>query len=405
MESKHKRTLLVLLICIMAANLIYLLEYRQIRLLGDLGNNITKAVLSSIMPTVPINMSEQEEKQGNVLLMLAGLHPLQPQGTAFLLSMNSSVYRYYDNNYPSNGYYKDSYKKDNGISAAIDNIIEQSKLPVDLSQLPPGDFEMPVASSIYMDEEGGREDQRPDDSHANYDSQVAINNCSGYVIDVVSLLNSTLKLNVSIGNSQPQVLIVHTHTTEAYTGGTSSYISKNTKDESKNVTAVGAKIADLLQNTYGIKTIHINTIHDMPDYNMAYLNALSSISSTLKKYPTIKVVLDIHRDGLADDTPYSPVATVGGKSAARVMAVIGTSASGLYHPFWKDNAAFGIKFTAELDKIAPGLSRPVYISEYRYNQHLSKGAIIVEVGGDGNSVSQALESAKYITDAIAAVLK
>jgi stage II sporulation protein P len=168
---------------------------------------------------------------------------------------------------------------------------------------------------------------------------------------------------------------------------------------------VGSEIAKKLQNTYGIGTIQIKTIHDLPDYNMAYTNALKTITSTLNKYPSIKVVIDIHRDGIAGDMPFNTTTTVNGKKAARVMPVIGTSASGLPHPFWKDNAIFGIKFAFEINKIAPGLSRPVYISEYRYNQHISKGSIIIEVGGDGNSISEAVVSASYIADAIAAVIK
>jgi stage II sporulation protein P len=98
------------------------------------------------------------------------------------------------------------------------------------------------------------------------------------------------------------------------------------------------------------------------------------------------------------------VKNINGKNAAQVMFVVGSNATGLNHPNWKENLAFAVKLEDRLNSISPGLAKPIFISRYRYNQHVTNGAIIIEVGGDGNLLSECIESAKYIAQAINDVL-
>ncbi len=160
----------------------------------------------------------------------------------------------------------------------------------------------------------------------------------------------------------------------------------------------------------GIKVIHDTTQNDYPAYNGSYNKALGVIKRNCAENPDIEVVLDVHRDYTARtengvETQLIPVADVLGRKTSQVMFVVGTDHSGLLHPDWKHNLAFAVKINEELDKISESITRPINIRKERFNQHLTRGSLIIEVGAASNSLEQSKSAAAFIGDAIASVLK
>lgn len=218
-----------------------------------------------------------------------------------------------------------------------------------------------------------------------------------YRPDIASLLTAPVELDFS--GSEPRILIVHTHATESYTPepGWEYQSSGNyrTLDENHNMLRVGRLMADLL-NQRGIPTIHDTTLHDYPSYNGSYSNALSTIEGYLEQYPTIQMVIDVHRDALETEEgkQLSTHTTVNGKSSAQIMLVVGTDEGGLFHPDWERNLSWCLKLQAQMDSLYPGLSRRLSVREERFNAHLTAGSILVEVGTAGDTLSDALTAAE-----------
>lgn len=262
-----------------------------------------------------------------------------------------------------------------------------------------------VASSIYFEE--GDEQKDFSDNKSISAGEVIIQNQSKLKIDK-SDIDAMLKepLNIKFDRKGPKILIYHTHTTEGYVRNTSEIgMSKKefpsyTSDVKYSVVRVGDKLAEYLDKTYNIPVIHNGTTHGN------YSKSLKTINSYLKSYPSIKIIIDIHRDGLAADKPkLRLVKEINGKNVAQVMFVVGTNGSGLEHPNWKQNLKLAVKLQQKLNELAPGLARPIWISNNRYNQHVSEGALLIEVGADGNTIDEVLESTKYIAKAISEVIK
>lgn len=229
-------------------------------------------------------------------------------------------------------------------------------------------------------------------------SLVDVNSACGYDTDIPSWLEASLSWNLKA--SEPTVLIVHSHGTESYTK-TEDYqesSSYRTKDTSYNVVSIGDRLVQALE-MQGICAIHDRTMHDSPSYNDAYNNARESIESYLSQYPSIRLVLDIHRDAVADGSRQMAFTTESGDTA-QLMLVVGTDAGGLQHPQWAQNMALAVKLHAQLEKDMPGICRPISFRSQRFNQDLSTGALIVEVGGTGNTRQQALAAADVLAKAI-----
>lgn len=247
-----------------------------------------------------------------------------------------------------------------------------------------------------------------DIKQVNISKGMNISNETDYVVDAQTMASE--KLKTKIDDNGPQVLIVHTHTTESYTdSGKTKYSSSDsnrTTDESKNVVAVGKVICDEL-NKKGINTIHNKTVHDYPSYNGAYGRSLATAKEELDKNPSIKVVLDVHRDGLvrADGTKLKVSADINGTPTAQLMLVIGTNASGLSHDGWRDNMVFASKIQSTANDLYPNLMRPLNLRQERFNQHLTSGSLILEVGSNGNTLNESIEGGKDIANVIAEVLK
>ncbi len=261
----------------------------------------------------------------------------------------------------------------------------------------------PVISSIYIDE--SEESDLTDDDAVSY-GKIAINNETKLKIDIKEIMKDPLKLDFS--KKGPEVLIYHTHTTESFLKDISQLgkegVPTRTKDNRWNVVRVGEELAQTLRKEYGIEVIHNATVHDYSGTSGAYGRSLNTATNILKSYPSIKIVIDLHRDALKSEK-LRVVTDINGKKTAKIMFVMGTNASGLKHPNWKENMKFAITLQQKLNEKYPGLTRPIFISPNRYNQHLTNGAVIVEIGGDGNTMSECLESVKYLAEVINEVVK
>lgn len=230
---------------------------------------------------------------------------------------------------------------------------------------------------------------------------VNVNNASGYETDVAAFLQTPL--NWDLTQDSPSVLILHTHGTESYTN-TENYQESakyRTLDPQYNVISIGQAIADQL-TAGGIAVIHDTTAHDHPSYNNAYNSARNAIEDYLTQYPSIKLVLDIHRDSLEDDSGRQISATVPyhGGQAAKLMLVMGTDAAGYVHPDWQENMALAVKLHAQLEKTCSGICRPISLRTQRFNQDLSPGALLIEIGAAGNTRQEALAAAEVLSRAI-----
>ena len=203
--------------------------------------------------------------------------------------------------------------------------------------------------------------------------------------------------------SEPTVLILHTHATESYTKAGENYLESSafrTLDENYNMLSIGERVADILSQN-GISVIHDRELHDYPSYDGSYGNARQSIRYYLEKYPSVQLVLDLHRDASGDlDNQMRTLATVNGQDSAQLMLVLGTDASGLSHPAWRENLGLGLKLQTVLEDLAPGITRPLVLRGQRFNQDLAPGALLVEVGSAGNTRVEALRAAEKLAEAI-----
>ena len=235
---------------------------------------------------------------------------------------------------------------------------------------------------------------------------IYINNQTSKSFDMEELLNKDIDLSLS---DAPSVLIVHTHTTESYTPSAKyNYTpteTDRTTDFNYNMAAVGEVIADHLTQS-GINTIHDKTINDYPSYSQSYSKSLKLIKSYMEKYPSIKIVIDVHRDAIVtpSGTKMRPLAATT-PPCAQVMAVVGTNDSGLEHPSWQTNLAFALKLQHKMNSQYPSLARPINLRRERFNQHLSPYSFILEVGTNGNTLDEAKEGALLFAKSLVNLLK
>lgn len=230
---------------------------------------------------------------------------------------------------------------------------------------------------------------------------VSLNNRTSNKVDVSALLQKPLSWDLT--QDAPTVLIYHTHGTESYTK-TEDYqesSSYRTRDNNYNMVSIGAAVAKALQDA-GITVIHDTVPHDYPSYNGSYSAARKSIQQYLAEYPTIQLVLDLHRDSMTNSSGKQIQTTVdaGGEKASQVMLVMGTQIGSVSYPNWKENMALAVKLHAALEKRCPGICRPLCIRAQRFNQDLSSGALLIEMGAAGNTRQQALKAAEIVSQAI-----
>lgn len=231
---------------------------------------------------------------------------------------------------------------------------------------------------------------------------ISITDPCGHDPDLSGLL--TMPLDWDLTGEEPTVLILHTHATESYTKMEDEDYTESapyrTLDEGHNMLCLGRLVALRLEEA-GIRCIHNTTLHDYPSYNDSYSNAAASTEEMLAQYPSIRLILDLHRD--AADTAYGQMVTqcsIGSETAAQLMLVVGTNGSGLSHPDWARNLSLALKLQTLLERQNPGICRDINLSRNRYNQQLGDYALLIEIGAAGNTLDEARLAAEKLAQAI-----
>lgn len=233
-------------------------------------------------------------------------------------------------------------------------------------------------------------------------NNVQINNKTNTSINILEFLKAEIPFKIETG--APQVLILHTHTTESYMPYNRDYYTatdlSHSNDETKNMVAIGTVFERKL-NAAGIKTIHSKVVHDYPSYSGSYDKSAETINAVLKEHKSIKVVLDLHRDSISDGSggKIKPVVEIGGKNAAQVMLVMGNNFDS-----WKNNFSLAARFHQTMQVMYPGLARPISLYNKKYNQNLSNGAMLIEIGTDANTLDEALYGAQLAANALVCLL-
>ncbi len=212
-------------------------------------------------------------------------------------------------------------------------------------------------------------------------------------------------------DGSPQVLIYHTHTTEAYMDKNNGFYyedwASRTTDNNKNVTQVGDQIAAQLKNA-GIGVIHDTTVHDNPSYNGSYKRSADTMQKNLSQYPSIQVTIDIHRDALGSNESgkIKPTFLFNKRKGAQIMIIAGSDPDGTFEfPDWEYNLRFALKLQSTVETLFPGMTRPMYFTDARYNMNKTHGSLLIEVGSDANSINEAKYSGELLGKALVDVLK
>lgn len=235
---------------------------------------------------------------------------------------------------------------------------------------------------------------------------VYINNGSDAALDA-SMLSGDYA--AKLGAEGPQVLIIHTHGSESYTmpPGQEYDVSDTfrTLDTNCNMIRIGDEMAQVLTDA-GISVVHDRLLYDYPSYSGAYNRSLASIESYLQKYPSISFVLDVHRDAVQDANGQQFKLLCGeDKNAAQLEFVIGSNGGGLSHDLWRENLKLACAVQETLYKDYPTLMRPVTVRNSRYNQHMTTGSLLVEVGTAGNSLEEAVNAARLFAAGFAKTIQ
>ncbi len=234
-----------------------------------------------------------------------------------------------------------------------------------------------------------------------------IANSTDYTLDTGALL---APFAASLGEEDPQVLIIHTHGSEAYTMPQGQAYTPSgdwrTADTDYNVVRIGDEMAKVFAAN-GISVLHDRTLYDAPEYNGAYGRSLTAIENYLAQYPSISFVLDIHRDAVSDGegNAYKVISQTESGNAAQISLVIGTDGGGLTHQHWQENLKLAVAVQNAVLSDYPTLMRPITLRNSRYNQHATCGSLLVEMGAAGNSLDEALLSARLFTEKMAEVIK
>ena len=225
------------------------------------------------------------------------------------------------------------------------------------------------------------------------DTGMELRNGTDREVDIAMLMGEPLTQRLSAAG--PQILIIHTHGTEAYLPAAGEEYTPSdpyrTTDPERSVIRVGDALCSALEE-YGLRVLHDRTLYDYPSYAGSYERAAASIEAYLAEYPDIALVLDVHRDAIGDaSTVYKTCAAANG--TAQVMLVCGTDEY-LEHPLWRENLKLALAMQAAAMSANGALMRPIHLAPERYNQQYTTGSLIIEVGTNGNTLSEALAAAE-----------
>ncbi len=240
------------------------------------------------------------------------------------------------------------------------------------------------------------------DTYTDIYKSVKIKNESKY-----TLTQEMVTPNVDFTNKK-DIIIYHTHTCESYTPTeANNYVASGnfrTTDLNYSVAGVGTELTNNLKSL-GFNVNHDTTYHDYPAYTGSYTRSLATIQNILQNKPNSQFVIDLHRDALGSNSNYGPTVQIGDEVGAQLMFVMGTDGGGLEHPNWLNNFKLAIKIQEKANEMYPGLFKPIILRDSRYNQHVTTGACIIEVGATGNTLEECKISMKYLAKVIEEVMK
>ena len=237
------------------------------------------------------------------------------------------------------------------------------------------------------------------------------NNTNVSNTDVAAEITSPLPFAVEWNSPDPQILIMHTHATEDYRLSAGLWYrpgdGSRTTDRDLNMCAVGRVMADTL-NAAGLNTLHDETLNDYPSYTGSYANSRAVVQQYLSQYPSIKIVLDVHRDAIETEngSRMAPVCTVNGRQAAQVMIICGCdNGTTVSLPNYRLNLRFAAAWETAMEGLYPGFTRPVLFSYRFYNQDLTPGSLLIEIGGHGNNLNEALYAGQLAANGLIQAIK
>lgn len=229
------------------------------------------------------------------------------------------------------------------------------------------------------------------------------NNTRVPAAEVAAEITNPLPFAVEWNSPDPQILIMHTHATEDYRLSAGLWYrpgdGARSTDRSINMCAVGRVMADTL-NAAGLNTLHDETLNDYPSYTGSYANSRAVVQKYLEKYPSIKIVLDVHRDAIEDRAGHQyKVITREDPHCAQISFVMGSN-----NDHWLENVKLAVAVQQKLTDMSPTLMRPLTLRNSNYNQHLTTGSMLVEIGAAGNSLDEALRAARLFAAGLAQVI-
>ncbi len=313
---------------------------------------------------------------------------------------------------------KDSANLENNVKTSTNN--ETDVKPQNIS--PQETAEPNTSTTQNYDEnvtEFVPEDQRGiiiEETFSGGQSPLYINLQPGYISnrtkinsqDLEQKINSFNPISIKI-TEQPLVLLFSTHATESFEPCDRKFYDKRynsrSTDNDKNVTHIEDKIAEqLIQN--GIPTIVDKTQHDFPSYNGSYNRSAQTINEYLKKYPSIKVILDIHRDAIERENGerVKPITTINGKKAAQIMIISGCDDGTMNFPNWAQNLNFAVNLQQAIESNYPTLTRPIFFCYRKYNMNICPQSLLIEFGSNSNSLNEVLYSGELMGKALSDLL-
>ena len=265
--------------------------------------------------------------------------------------------------------------------------------------------QVPVTEIAEAWDENARERETlpPSPSPIAVDDNISleIRNETDYAVDFTQLPDLTEGLDFQADG--PVILLMHTHGSESYQDPDTGVY--RTQDPEKSVIKVAEQMKAVLEER-GYQTVHDTTICDEPDFNHAYQASRQVIQDAMAEYPTIALVLDIHRDAVEDENGQQMrmACTINGEDAAKLMLVVGTDAGGLEHPNWRENLSLAAVLQARMQQDYQGMMRPINLRTERFNQDLAPMDLLVEVGASGNTLEEAVRSGEAFASVLADVL-
>ncbi len=221
------------------------------------------------------------------------------------------------------------------------------------------------------------------------------------LISAQNFMETDMRLNSE--NEGYQILIYHTHSTEAFADSVPG-------ESADTVVGMGAYLKQLLEEKYGFRVLHHTGAYDVENRDYAYSYAAPALESLLSEHPEIEVVIDLHRDGVAEGRHL--VTDLNGRQTAQIMFFNGlsyTNAVGqisyLENPYLKENLALSFQMQLAANEYYPGLTRKIYLKGYRYNMHYRPKTMLVEMGAQTNTVQEIKNACEPFAHLLSLVLQ